>query len=92
MIRKYKAKIDCQYRDAAGKIRSYQAGAVLVWKEGMPVPSRHFELIDGGLSPAPPVIPPLADITPPDVNPGVEPPAVIHRHPPGRPKTNGAAK
>jgi len=56
----YIAIRDCQYRDAEGKIRFYNAGDVLEWQDGMPKPPPSFERADGkkdkkpsGESPAP---------------------------------------
>ena len=86
MTKKYKAKIDAQYRDGQGKIRSYQAGQVLDWQTGMPEPSKHFERIGGDPSPAPPIKPPAVELVPGPPNAGGEQlPPIVPEAPAGIP-------
>jgi hypothetical protein len=71
---KYQAKIDAQYKDGKGKIRSYQAGEELDWKPGMPKPSKHFEAVGGEPVPVPAADPPKDPPEDPPADPSKDPP------------------
>jgi len=72
MTEKYEALRDAQYRNGAGKIRSFVTGQTLVRKRSDPKPSRHFRLIESDFDRATPVAKP-SQLVEREPEPGPEP-------------------